>query len=149
MAKEKIYRGNYPTVDLLQNKIDEYFKHCDKGKPSVAMKRGFPMLNKDNEPITIHTPIPYTIQGLIVFLGYGSNNAIYELKKRGSKWRDAIIRARKVIETNRIERALLGEVDSKIATLDLITNFGYTQKQEIQHSGNVQIDVKDSFKKGK
>lgn len=100
----------YKTPEELQKKIDLYFKDCDEKK------------------------VNYTVPGLAVFLGFASRFSIIDYKGR-PKFSHTIKKALATIEQQRVEKLLNGENVAAGAIFDLKNNFGYKDKQEIEHAG--------------
>lgn len=86
-----------------------------------------------------------TISGLAYYLGFESRQSFYDYEKN-AKFSYTIKRARLFIE-NEYEKLLAsGNVTGAIFALK---NFGWSDKQEVEHSGGLQvrsitINVKDS-----
>ena len=106
----------------LERQINEYFAECDKGKDvKHVTKRG--------EVVSITKPIPYTLEGLALYLGCDSSTLRnYEKKDEFFK---TISRAREKVFNNWIEGGLMDEYNPKIAALVLAANARtYNVKQE-------------------
>lgn len=105
---------NYKTPKELQKKIESYFKDCDKKK-----KR-------------------YTVPGLALFLGFENRHSVSNYGKR-EKFCATIKSAMLRVETQRNEQ-LLDEGNAAGKIFDLKNNFGWKDKTEIEHSGEIKTN---------
>ncbi len=132
----------YETAEEMQEAIDRYFQDCDKGKPrEIVTKRG--------GVVTVNEPQPYTVEGMVHALGFKSRQSLVDYKKKGPEseeydpehptFSDTIMRARLKIHAHRLEQALLGYQDSKIAALDLAVNFGMQPKLQLPEGAQIVI----------
>ena len=100
----------YTEVEIMQKKINEYFKKCDK----------------DNEP--------YTVTGLCLALDICRDTLLeYSKDKRFS---DTIKKAKLKVE-NYLEKHLITDSSTTGIIFNLKNNFGWKDKQELEHSGNI------------
>ena len=100
----------YTEVEIMQQKINEYFKKCDK----------------DNEP--------YTVTGLCLALDICRDTLLeYSKDKRFS---DTIKKAKLKVE-NYLEKHLITDSSTTGIIFNLKNNFGWKDKQELEHSGNI------------
>lgn len=132
MTKDKAGRPPlFETVEELEEKIDAYFKICDKGKVVQRTIRG--------EVVDRVEQIPYSIIGLAVHLGttretlkdYG--DGMHD--KRDDRFSYAIKKAKAKVEANMVERALTTNGAGSIFVLK--ASFGYKEKQEVDLNHNV------------
>jgi len=124
--------------------VNAYFEYCDTNLITKQMGH--------SKGITImRIPIPYSMAGLARALGI-SRDALNRYKHQDNglaeanpeiaqKIADIIFRARDRIHENNISMGLLGIHDSKISELNLINNFGYTRKTEIELPAGGEINV--------
>jgi len=114
----------------LQAKVAEYFEKCDDGEEIKVYSK------KKQEIQTIHQRIPYTVPGLANYIGFNSRQSLLNYIERAKKEdatdeeieiMDTIIRAKARIEQQRVERALTGEQDARVAQFDLKNNFDYRE----------------------
>lgn len=110
----------YKTAKDLQKKIDEYFESGIKMRtviigPANARKK-----------VTLKVP---TITGLVLFLGFCDRVSFYDLEKQ-EKFSYTIKRARTQIE-NEYEEQIA--VNGNAGAIFALKNFGWTDKQEIEH----------------
>ena len=94
----------FETPEILQEKIDAYFKWADEN-------------NK-----------PYTISGLAVFLDTDRQTLINYSNREA--FFDTIKRAKQKIESQFEERALMGEYNPTMSIFLMKNNFGYVDKTE-------------------
>lgn len=104
----------YRTAKALQRKIDDYFKNGVK---------------KDKNGL----PVP-TITGLVLHCGFCDRHSFYDYEKRPI-FSHTIKKARTFIEKEYEEKMAAG-VSTAIFALK---NFGWTDKQEIEHSGGLKV----------
>ena len=125
MANEQNVGGRprkYTKVTDMQKEIDKYFIDCD-----------------DKEE-------PYTFTGLALALGfYGRQellNYLNYVDENGDKFSDTIKRARSKVESS-IEKGLIsGKYNATGAIFNLKNNFGWKDKQEVETSGEHNMNVK-------
>lgn len=94
----------FESVEVLQNKIDEYFKYCDEN-------------NK-----------PYTVSGLASFLEVTRQTLLNYTEKE--EFFVTIKKAKSKIEAQYEERAVLGQYNPTISIFIMKNNFGYVDKTE-------------------
>ena len=100
----------YTEVEIMQQKINKYFEEC----------------NKNNEP--------YTVTGLCLALDICRDTLLeYSKDKRFS---DTIKKAKLKVE-NYLERHLITDNSTTGIIFNLKNNFGWTDKQQLEHSGNI------------
>ena len=119
----------YKDPDTLQAAIDAYFTSCD-------IEKEVQTLTKRGDVVTYKRKTPYTVIDLALTLGFVSRQSLDDyVQRNGAKtWAAGIIRrAKGRIEAQRLQMALLGDVDSHIARLDLSSNFGYSEKNVTEH----------------
>jgi len=99
----------YTEIDVMQQKIDEYFKKCDEN-------------NK-----------PYTMSGLALALDMDRRSLLNYSKN--DKFFPTIKKARNKVETYVEERLFYPNATGVI--FNLKNNFNWEDKQELNHSGNI------------
>lgn len=100
----------YTEVEIMQQKIEKYFEEC----------------NKNNEP--------YTVTGLCLALDICRDTLLeYSKDKRFS---DTIKKAKLKVE-NYLEKHLITDSSTTGIIFNLKNNFGWTDKQQLEHSGNI------------
>lgn len=100
----------YTQVDAMQQKINEYFDECDKKKE------------------------PYTITGLALALDLDRKSINNYAKD--SKFFPTIKKAKLKVE-NYLEKYLITGGNSTGTIFNLKNNFNWSDKQQIEHSGNL------------
>ena len=100
----------YTQVDVMQQKINEYFDECDKKKE------------------------PYTITGLALALDLDRKSINNYAKD--SKFFPTIKKAKLKVE-NYLEKYLITGGNSTGTIFNLKNNFNWSDKQQIEHSGNL------------
>lgn len=100
----------YTEVEIMQQKINKYFEEC----------------NKDNEP--------YTVTGLCLALNICRDTLAEYAKKE--EFSDTIKKAKLKVE-NYLERHLITDNSTTGIIFNLKNNFGWTDKQQLEHSGNI------------
>jgi len=112
----------YTDPVKLQADIDAYFNRCDQNtiKRQYAHSKGITV---------VETPTPYTMAGLAAALDV-HRDTLNEYS-RNEVFSDIIMRARDRVHQQNITLALTGCHDSRIAALNLASNYGYSTKSEI------------------
>lgn len=131
----------YKTLEELENAIQEYFDKCkteyekdEEGKVMVTTK---------NVPIVKYNPP--TITGLALALGFQSRQALINYEGYGEEYHYTIKKAKLFIE-NYIERgSLVGELHPIVSIFNLKNNYAWRDKQEIEHSGDMSINIGKEF----
>lgn len=100
----------YTEVEKMQEKIDQYFNECDRKKE------------------------PYTITGLALALDLDRKSINNYAKD--SEFFPTIKKAKLIVE-NYLEKRLINDSSATGIIFNLKNNYGWSDKQEIQHSGNV------------
>ena len=116
----------WTTPKELEKEINNYFDNCDNNKRSYYDK-------KTGETIEIPFPLPYTTEGLCRTLDCSRatlNN--YEKEKGYEEFFYTVEKAKRIINQNKMERALAGLSNSSIAIFDFKNNADYTDNQQIE-----------------
>ncbi len=119
----------FRTKEALQAKIDLYFKEGATRKEVI--------INRKKEIIVIPT-----ITGLCYYLGFESRQSFYDYGKR-QEFSYTVKRARTFIEQEYEEQLRCGNTIGAILALK---NFGWTDRQELEHTG---ANGKDLFPENK
>lgn len=134
----------FKTVEELQVKIEEYFKHCWRQK--IDMWGGL-VFEKDAKGKKTDIPVlvqwkPYTVAGLAVYLECSEDTLLnYAKDKRHQKgFFGAIKRAKDIIYGYKQEFLYSGKNPTG-AIFDLKNNYGWKDKTEVdnKHSGNLTV----------
>jgi len=115
---------------------ERYFAECDNRIVSVQQ------VCKETGKIIelgINKPVPYTVPGLALALGLSGRASLHEYARR-EEYFDTVKMLMSRIEQQRIEAALEGKQNPRIAEFDLRNNFGYTDKREIVQETTHKID---------
>lgn len=115
----KMPRGRpkaYIEVEVMQQKIDKYFNDCDR----------------KNEP--------YTVTGLCLALDICRDTLSEYMKK--DEFSDTIKKAKLKVE-NYLEKRLINDNSTTGIIFNLKNNFGWKDKQEVEHSGEVNNPFKN------
>lgn len=123
----------FQDPEKLQQRIDAYFEHCDN---TIIKKQH---VTGKGEIIVVPTPTPYTMAGLAAWLEISRKNLLEYNDRNG--FRNIITRARDKIEASNITLALTGCHDSRIAALNLSSNYGYATKQDSGPPAGITINV--------
>ncbi len=111
----------YETVEELQAKISEYFAGGYHKRPMVTPK---------GEDILVPK---ITITDLVLFLGFADRHSFYDYEKK-EEFSHTIKRARSFIEREYEEQLAINPTGAIFA----LKNFGWTDKQELEHSGEIK-----------
>ncbi|RKY33850.1 MAG: hypothetical protein DRP78_07160 [Candidatus Omnitrophota bacterium] len=112
----------YKTPEALQKKIDEYFDNPPNTRKIV----------KDGAVVEV--PV-YTISGLVLFLGFCDRASFFDYGHRelfSSTIKAA--RTRMALEYEKFLQSGLGS-----GAIFALKNFGWSDKQEIEHSGSMTL----------
>lgn len=110
MENKKGRPKKYIEVEIMQQKIDKYFEECDKNEE------------------------PYTITGLAIALDLDRKSINNYAKD--SEFFPTIKKAKLKVE-NYLEKYLIVGGNSTGTIFNLKNNFDWSDKQQIEHSGNV------------
>lgn len=110
MSKKRGRPKAYTEVEIMQKKIDQYFEEC----------------YKNNEP--------YTITGLCIALDICRDTLSEYMKKE--EFSDTIKKAKLKVE-NYLEKHLITDSSTTGIIFNLKNNFGWSDKQQVEHSGNI------------
>ena len=102
----------YESPEELEKAVEAYFDEC-------VIKKDIPIQS-----------------GLAYSLGFASRQSLYDYAQK-EQYSYIIGRAKLRCEDELNQAALKGEANPSIAKLNLATNYGYSEKQMIEHSGNV------------
>ena len=131
----------YTDPEKMQDIIDAYVEKCEAGEL-------VDQLTKKGEVIQIQRKLPVSMAGLAEALDinrevlnrYSSGQQPGQEYEISQAIRGVISRARRRIETNNINMGLMGAYESRINQLNLSSNFGYSQKQELEHTGKLALE---------
>ena len=115
----KMPRGRpkaYTEVEVMKQKIDKYFNDCDRNKE------------------------PYTVTGLCLALDICRDTLSEYMKK--DEFSDTIKKAKLKVE-NYLEKRLINDNSTTGIIFNLKNNFGWKDKQEVEHSGEVNNPFKN------
>jgi len=90
---------------------------------------------------TLADEMPFTITGLAYHLGFESRQSIYDYEKHG-EFSYAIKRARLQVEKYAEDKLFSTTPTGAIFALK---NHGWSDKQEIEHSGEMNINIGEEF----
>lgn len=124
----------FKTVDEMQEKIDDYFDSCEG--TALLDKDDNPVFNKWGMPVIINQK-PLTVTGLALYLGFNGRQSLlnYQFKQ---EFVDAILRAKARVEEYN-ECRLYDKDGCNGAKFSLVNNFGWENKKEVEHSGEIKM----------
>ncbi|AGF59443.1 hypothetical protein B0P06_002218 [Clostridium saccharoperbutylacetonicum] len=105
----------FNSQEELEQKIMEYWQRCEQN-------------NK-----------PYTLSGLALWIGI-DRRTLYNYSTR-DEFFPTIKKAKDIVEASMEERALTGDNNVTFSIFALKNNFGWRDKQEIEHSGETSVNV--------
>ena len=108
----------YKNADEMRVLVEEYFNICNQNK------------------------IPYTMSGLARHLGLSRKTLLEYKKKYGGEYADVIEEAKTRIEEF-VETCLFKKSIATGVIFNLKNNFGWADKQEIEHTGDVNVKLED------
>ena len=109
----------YETIEELEEIIEKYFNTC----------------NIENRP--------YTITGLAIALGMSRQGLLdycTRIDENGEPFLDSIKKAKDRCEAKIEEGLLSGKYNATGAIFNLKNNYGWRDKQEVEHSGNLKLE---------
>lgn len=122
----------YNNKEELEARISEYFNSC----PDIK-KIYITSYNTSGKKETISIDVPYpTVSGLAIHLGFASRQSFYDYEKN-EEYSYTIKRARLFIEREYEKRML----ENPAGAIFALKNLGWTDKQEVQHSGDLNTTV--------
>lgn len=125
----------YETPEEMQEAIDTYF---NSKKPEFA--------GNDLKGYPIYKLNPPTITGLSLHLGFASRQSYYDYEKK-KDFSYTMKRARLYCE-NYIEESLYSGDIPPSAGIFALKNFGWSDKQEVEHSGSMNVVYLDRQDEG-
>lgn len=108
----------YKNAEEMRVLVEEYFNICNQNK------------------------IPYTMSGLARHLGLSRKTLLEYKKKYGGEYADVIEEAKTRIEEF-VETCLFKKSIATGVIFNLKNNFGWADKQEIEHTGDVNVKLED------
>ena len=123
----------YTKAEQMQYKIDKYFESCFI---AARDERGNIMRDYDGKVI-MRQIRPFTITGLALALDMDRRSLINYSKDE--EFFPTIKKARLKIE-NYLEESLITGGNSTGVIFNLKNNYGWNDKQEIEHSGTVKLE---------
>ena len=130
----------FETPEDLQAAADEYFEKCNPEVMTVTDNDGNTIVATNSQGKPIIKENKPTITGLAYHLGFESRQSFYDYEKRDT-FSYTIKRLRLRIECS-YESSLREKGDA--GSIFGLKNFNWSDKQEIEHSGTVNIidDIK-------
>jgi len=116
----------YNTREDLEKAIDNYFDKCKLNKKTIITKDGI---------LDVISPKVPTIAGLAYAIGV-DRQTVYNYEKN-QEYFDIIKRARDYILAE-IESAAINDDVNNGPVIFVMKNYGYSDKQEIEHSGGIE-----------
>lgn len=124
----------YETTEELEKAIEGYF---EGRKPEMILDSGGePLFDRKGNPIFKLNPP--SITGLAIHLGFVSRQSMYDYEQK-PEFSDTIKKARLRCE-NYAEEALMAGECAPAAGIFVLKNFGWSDKQEIEHGGKVSTE---------
>lgn len=124
----------FRSAKALQMKIDEYFDSCDNNTAPVMTKTG--------AIVDMPSPKPYTITGLALALDTSRQTLLNYAERE--EYFDTIRKAKLRIE-NYVEESLWTPKITSGVIFNLKNNFGWVDKQNVEHSGETTQNVNNNM----
>jgi len=136
-------KPKYETPAEMEKVIDAYFDTCDQGKDRdiVIYKKG-----KAVGTETIRESIPYSMEGIVLALGFWSYSALTEYAQKDGEFPKVLSRARTRIARDLIEGGLQNRYNPKIVTLILSSKHEYQVKLDLPPGATILIGVQGTSK---
>ena len=126
----------YASVEALEAAISKYFDDSTPKPITEEDEEGKLAVVCDKQGRPVYTQVFPTVAGLAHSLGYASRQSIFDLKQ-DERYSYVIKRALLWIES--LHEQNLALRDKPVGDIFWLKNYGWTDKQEIEHSGAVQI----------
>ena len=128
--------AKYDNPKTMQTKIDEYFQDC-------KIPRKSKYIDKRGNVQEVEMPVVPTVMGLALYLGFVSTQSLLDYANKdkdvdGSddeQFSAIITRAKTRCAKELNQLALAGQVDARIAALNLSANHGMTMKSDFELTG--------------
>jgi len=121
------------SAEEMQEKINEYFDLC---KPEYLKDENNKIVVKGGKPIVLSSNKPH-IAGLAYHLGYKSRQSIYDNADK-PEFEYIIARAKLWIECELLTNSMDENIPQAVAIF-LLKQFGYSDKVDINHTGDIHI----------
>lgn len=121
--------AKYKTAEEMQKAIDRYFDACDNNIRIIYDKEG-------GEDKAISDPLPYTMTGLAIALGFESRSSLVDYKGVSDKFSYTIKKARLRVEESIEQRMLKSNGVVAGVIFNAKNNFGWKDKSEIDQNVN-------------
>ena len=128
----------FQSIEELQKKIDEYFDSCFEEEWEQTEDGWKPVLDKDGN-VKKRRVKPWTITGLAVALG-SDRSTLIDYEKRNDELSHTIKNAKQKVQSF-VEESLWEPKVAAGVIFNLKNNFNWSDKQEIQHSGELTNKV--------
>jgi hypothetical protein len=124
------------TVEEMEAAVEAYFAHCDEGVlVDMVRKQGV---------VQVRRAKPYTAPGLALALGFNSRTDMFSAT-HDPRFSNTLTAALARVESQRVEKTLLGEQESRFAQFDLKNNHGYRDEQHLQVTDNTKQMTDDEL----
>lgn len=139
MGKERALFGRppkYETPEQLEELIGKYFDECVP-VPLTYTKGDQELVLTDKNGNPVYSDNPPTVAGLAFHLGFVSRQSIYDYEVKTDDFAYIVKRSRLLIEEYHEKR--LSTASSPVGSIFWAKNHGWSDKQEIEHSGGVDM----------
>lgn len=147
MTEKKSRKGiggrprKFSSPEELEAKIEQYFREKCKDE-IIKSDDGEPVYNKFGGLQVKENPP--TTTGLALFLGFVDRQSLYDYIKRGDEFSCIMKKAASTIEEY-VEKRLLS--NGGAPHIFWLKNYGWRDKQEVEHSGKVeQVQIIDNIR---
>lgn len=127
MAAKKRGPGQPPkfeTPEQMQAAIDAYFEKCDNHTAEIV---------RGGRKITVKAPLPYTMTGLAIALGFESRSSLVNYKRRG-KFLNTIRASRLRVEEAVEQKMLTSQGVVAGVIFNAKNNFGWVDRTEVDNT---------------
>jgi len=125
----------WKTAESLQKDVNLYFKKQDDNNKTL--------LTKDGKKVEINEPLPYTVEGLCIFLECNRETILnYEKQKGYEKYFGIIVNAKKKIFNSWVERGITGQYNCNFTKFVMVNNTDYKDSQEIKSDNKNETTIK-------
>lgn len=131
MANQGGRPPKFETAEEMQLAIDDYFASCDNHIRTIYDKEG-------GEDKGISDPLPYTMTGLAIALGFESRQSLVDYKKK-DRFSDTIKKARLRVEESIEQRMLKSNGVVAGVIFNAKNNFGWKDKTEQDINANLNV----------
>lgn len=129
----------YKTAEDLEKAVDAYFEEMTPKPITYVNKDGETVQLQDKSGQPVYTQAVPTTAGLALYLGYCDRASLYDSKERGEEFSNVIKKA--ITRIMQHHEECLTFRDKPVGNIFWLKNHQWHDKQEIEHSGELEIKL--------